>query len=62
MTYKLPEEIIKNLKDNSNLDENLFAVYKYVNKHITNDDDLEQLYLAIIEFKPNLSPIISEAL
>ena len=53
MMFKLPEEITKNLKDYSNPDENLFAVYKYVNEHITNDDDLEQLYLAIIEFKPN---------
>tara|TARA_B110001452_G_C15226536_1_gene425094 strand:- start:353 stop:1366 length:1014 start_codon:yes stop_codon:yes gene_type:complete len=51
--FKLPEVITKNLKDYSNPDENLFAVYKYVNEHITNDDDLEQLYLAIIEFKPN---------
>ena len=53
MMFKLPEVITKNLKDYSNPDENLFAVYKYVNEHITNDDDLEQLYLAIIEFKPN---------
>lgn len=51
--FKLPEVITENLKDYSNPDENLFAVYKYVNEHITNDDDLEQLYLAIIEFKPN---------
>jgi len=51
--YKLPEVITNNLKDYSNPDENIFAVYKYVNEHITNDDDLEQLYLAIIEFKPN---------
>ena len=51
--YKLPEVITNNLKDYSNPDENIFAVYKYVNEHITNDDDLEQLYLAIIEFKPD---------
>ena len=53
MMFKLPEVITKNLKDYSNPDENIFCVYKYVKEHITNDDDLEQLYLAIIEFKPN---------
>ena len=57
--FKLPEEITKNLKDYSNPDENIFCVYKYVKEHITNDDDLEQLYLAIIEFKPN-AQIVSE--
>ena len=51
--FKLPEVITKNLKDYSNPDENIFCVYKYVKEHINNDDDLEQLYLAIIEFKPN---------
>ncbi len=53
MMFKLPEVITKNLKDYSNPDENIFCVYKYVKEHINNDDDLEQLYLAIIEFKPN---------
>ena len=51
--YKLPEVIANNLTEKSNPDENIFAVYKYVNEHITNDDDLEQLYLAVIKFKPN---------
>ena len=51
--YQLPDIIVESLSNNSNPDENIFAVYKYVNEHITNDDDLEQLYLAIIEFKPN---------
>ena len=59
MMFKLPEEITKNLKDYSNPDENIFCVYKYVKEHINNDDDLEQLYLAIIEFKPN-AQIVSE--
>ena len=53
MMFKLPEVITNNLRDDSNPDENIFAVYKYVKEHITNDDDLEQLYLAIIKFKPN---------
>ncbi|MFB1040063.1 MAG: hypothetical protein QMC35_06345 [Polaribacter sp.] len=53
MMFKLPEVITKNLKDYSNPDENIFCVYKYVKENINNDDDLEQLYLAIIEFKPN---------
>ena len=57
--FKLPEVITKNLKDYSNPDENIFCVYKYVKEHINNDDDLEQLYLAIIEFKPN-AQIVSE--
>lgn len=47
------------MKDYSNPDENIFCVYKYVKEHINNDDDLEQLYLAIIEFKPN-AQIVSE--
>ena len=51
--FKLPEVIANNLRDVSNPDENIFCVYKYVKEHINNDDDLEQLYLAIIEFKPN---------
>ena len=59
MMFKLPEVITKNLKDYSNPDENIFCVYKYVKEHINNDDDLEQLYLAIIEFKPN-AQIVSE--
>ena len=52
-TFKLPEIILNNLKNESNTDENIFCVYNYVQEHINNDDDLEQLYLAIIEFKPN---------
>ena len=59
MMFKLPEVITKNLRDESNPDENIFCVYKYVKEHINNDDDLEQLYLAIIEFKPN-AQIVSE--
>jgi hypothetical protein len=57
--FKLPEVIANNLRDLSNPDENIFCVYKYVKEHINNDDDLEQLYLAIIEFKPN-AQIVSE--
>tara|TARA_B100001287_G_scaffold238349_1_gene211741 strand:- start:2453 stop:3901 length:1449 start_codon:yes stop_codon:yes gene_type:complete len=52
-TFKLPDVILNNLKNESNTDENIFCVFNYVQKHINNDDELEQLYLAIIEFKPN---------
>jgi len=51
--FKLPELIANNLRDESNPDENIFAVWKYAKDNIANDNDLEKLYLAIIKFKPN---------
>lgn len=51
--YKLPEIIANNLRDESNSDENIFVVWRYTKDNITNDDELEKLYLAIIKFKPN---------
>ena len=40
-TFKLPEIILNNLKNESNTDENIFCVYNYVQEHINNDDDLD---------------------
>jgi hypothetical protein len=50
---ELPEAIKNNLTHESNVDENIFFIYNYVNEFIKNDDDLEALYLKIINFKPN---------
>lgn len=57
--YKLPDVIVESLSNKSNSDYNIFDVYQYKKEHITNDDDLEQLYLAVIKFKPN-AKIVSQ--
>ena len=57
--YQLPDVIVESLSNKSNSDYNIFDVYQYKNEHITNDDDLEQLYLAVIKFKPN-AKIVSQ--
>ena len=35
-SFKLPEIILNNLKNESNTDENIFCVYNYVQEHINN--------------------------
>lgn len=57
--YKLPDVIVDSLSNKQNPDYNIFDVYQYKNEYITNDDDLEQLYLAVIKFKPN-AKIVSQ--
>lgn len=52
-SYNLPENIKENLSQEENIDENIFFIYNYVKEAKLSNDELEGLYLKIIDFKPN---------